>query len=148
MARQHLPLERTKEAISDLLGVKCSTGFLDDVYNQGAKGLSTFIDEVTSQLTRAEVVHFDETSIKVKKARHWLHVASTKELTLLHANRSRGKGAVEAVGVLPNFGGISVHDRLVMYFDYKKSTHWVCGAHLLRNLASVAVVDNLERVGN
>ena len=67
MARQHLPLERTKEAISDLLGLNCSTGFLDDVYNEGAKGLGTFIDEVTSQLSGAEVVHFDETSIKVKK---------------------------------------------------------------------------------
>ncbi len=33
MARQHLPLERTKEAISDLLGLNCSTGFLDDVWN-------------------------------------------------------------------------------------------------------------------
>ena len=142
MARQHLPLERTKEAISDLLGLNCSTGFLDDVYNQGAEGLGTFIDEITSQLAEAEVVHFDETSIKVKKARHWLHVASTKELTLLHANRSRGKGATEAVGVLPSFGGVSVHDRLAMYFDYKKSTHAVCGAHLLRNLASVAVADN------
>ena len=142
MARQHLPLERTKEAISDLLGLNCSTGFLDDVYNQGAKGLDTFIDEITSQLAEAEVVHFDETSIKVKNTRHWLHVASTKELTLLHANRSRGKGATEAVGVLPSFGGVSVHDRLAMYFDYEKSTHAVCGAHLLRNLASVAVVDN------
>ena len=56
MARQHLPLERIKEAASELLGLNCSTGLLDNAYNQCAKDLDTFIDEVTSQLSEAEVV--------------------------------------------------------------------------------------------
>ena len=32
LARQHLPFERAAEAMEDLLGLSCSTGFLDDCY--------------------------------------------------------------------------------------------------------------------
>ena len=34
----------------------------------------------------------------------------------------------------------AVHDRFGIYFDYQNATHAVCGAHLIRNLASVAEV--------
>lgn len=36
LAREHLPFERAAEAIPDLLGVQCSTGFLDDSYRERA----------------------------------------------------------------------------------------------------------------
>ncbi|MCL4433385.1 MAG: transposase [Actinobacteria bacterium] len=44
--------------------------------------------------------------------------------------------------VLPGYKGTAVHDRLAMYFNYTGARHGVCGAHLIRNLASVAVVWN------
>ncbi|EQD48601.1 transposase, partial [mine drainage metagenome] len=87
LSRQHLPSERAAEAMADLLGVHCSTGFLDDVYREGAAGLDDFIDEVRRQLRASAVVHFDETPTRVKKAKHYFHVACTEPLTLLHARR-------------------------------------------------------------
>ncbi|EQD66403.1 transposase, partial [mine drainage metagenome] len=63
-------------------------------------------------------------------------------LTLISANLSRGKSAVEQLGLLPDFTGTAVHDRFGIYFDYKNATHAVCGAHLIRNLASVAEVQS------
>ena len=59
---------------------------------------------------------------------------------MLHADVTRGLDAVERVGVLPGYTGTAVHDRLGMYFNYAGARHGVCGAHLIRNLASVAVV--------
>ena len=88
------------------------------------------------------VVHFDKTPTRVKKAKHYFHVASTELLTLLHADVTRGLDAVERVGVLPGYTGTAVHDRLGMYFNYKKARHGVCGAHLIRNLSSVAAVSD------
>jgi transposase len=85
-------------------------------------------------------VHVDETSVQVGTELAWFHVTSTERLTLLHADPTRGKAGVERAGVLPGYTGVAVHDRLGMYFDYESATHAVCGAHLLRNLASVAVV--------
>ncbi len=70
------------------------------------------------------------------------HVACTELLTLLHADETRGIDAVERAGVLPGFKGTAIHDRLSMYFGYSDARHGVCGAHLIRNLTSVAVVSN------
>ena len=139
MSRQHLPFGRTKEAMADLLGVTVSTGFLDSVYSQGAEGLVGFLTSVLAQLRDADVVHMDETSDRLNKGKVWFHVACTELLTLLHADITRGKDGIEGTGLLPDFTGVAVHDRLGWYFDYDKATHAACGAHLLRDLASVGV---------
>jgi transposase len=140
MARQHLPFERAAEAMADLFNVECSTGFLDSVYDQGAARLGEFIAEVRRQLCSAEVVHFDETGLRVRTSPYWLHVMCTEFLTLLHADPTRGKDAIGRAGVLPGFRGVAVHDRLAQYFDYDEATHAVCNAHVVRNLTSVARV--------
>jgi transposase len=139
MCRQHLPFERTKEAMADLLGVTVSTGFLDSVYSQGSDGLDEFLTSVLAQLRDTDVVYMDETSDRLNKGKVWFHVACTELLTLLHADITRGKNGIEATGLLPDFNGVAVHDRLGWYFDYDTPTHAACGAHLLRDLASVGV---------
>ncbi|HZM54181.1 MAG TPA: IS66 family transposase [Acidimicrobiales bacterium] len=139
LSRQHLPFERTKEAMADLLGVTVSTGFLDSVYSEGADGLAGFLTAVLAQLRDTDVVYMDETSDRLGKGSVWFHVACTELLTLLHADITRGPDGIEATGLLPDFDGVAVHDRLGWYFDYDQPTHAACGAHLLRNLASVGV---------
>src|SRR5664280_1756163 len=139
LCRQHLPFERTKEAMADLLGVTVSTGFLDAVYSEGAEGLAGFITAVLAQLRATYVVHMDETFDRLGKGSVWFHVACTELLTLLHADATRGPDGIEATGLLPDFTGVAVHDRLGWYFNYDQATHAACGAHLLRNLASVGV---------
>jgi len=140
LCRQHLPFERTKEAMADLLGVSVSTGFLDSVYTEAADSLGGFIAAVLAQLRATDVVYMDETSDRLGKGSVWFHVACTELLTLLHADVARGPGGIEATGLLPDFSGVAVHDRLGWYFDYDQPTHAACGAHLLRNLASVGIV--------
>lgn len=138
LARQHLPFERAAEAMNDMFGVRVSIGFLDSLYSEGADGLEAFRAEVLDQLRSSEVVHVDETSDRLGAKSVWYHVASTDLLTLLHADETRGVDGVERVGLFPDFSGVAVHDRLSQYFRYEKATHAICGAHLIRNLASVA----------
>ncbi len=140
MTRQHLPFERAAEAIRDLFGVSVSTGFLDDLYTEGANGLEGFLLEVLEQLRLSDVVHVDETSDKLRGEFVWFHVACTELLTLLHADETRGYAGIERVGLFPDYAGVAVHDRLEWYFKYDKSTHATCNAHLIRNLASVSAV--------
>jgi len=137
--RQHLPFERTKEAMADLLGVTVSTGCLDSVYSGGADGLAVFITAVLAQLRDADVVYMDEPSDRLGNGPVWFHVACTELLTLLHADRTRGPDGIEATGLLSDFDGVAVHDRLGWYLDCDQPTHAACGAHLFRNLASVGV---------
>jgi transposase len=137
LARQHIPFERCQEALFDLFGVKVSTGFLDSLFSEGADGLEGFLIEVLEQLKASEVVHVDETTDRLKTDTIWFHVACTEFLTLLHADETRGKAGVERLGLFPDYKGVAVHDRLSWYFSYKNATHAACGAHLIRDLASV-----------
>jgi len=142
MARQHVPFERTAEAMADMFAVKVSTGWLDSLYSRAAEGLEPFITAVAGQLGDSPVVGVDETSDRVSTDTCWFHVARTDKLTLLHADATRGQDAVERAGVLPGYTGTLVHDRLAMYWNYTDAGHAVCGAHLLRNLAAVGIVWN------
>ena len=69
-----------------------------------------------------------------------MHVVSNRLYTLVHASATRGEAAIDEAGVLRGYTGVLVHDRLAMYFKLKRAKHGLCGAHLLRDLADVAVV--------
>ena len=135
---QHLPIERTKQTLAEMLGVEVSAGFLASLAPEAAGGLAGFIDELKRRLRGRPLVHVDETSDQVGCDTWWLHVVADELFTYLFADKTRGKAAPDAAGVLPGFTGVMVHDRLSMYFRYSDATHAVCGAHLIRDLASVA----------
>ena len=135
---QHLPIERTKEALAEMLGVEVSTGFLAALVPEAAGALGGFIEELKRRLGRRPLVHVDETSDQVRCDTWWLHSVCDELFTYLFADRTSGKAAPDAAGVLPEFTGTMVHDRLQMYFRYSGATHAICGAHLIRDLASVA----------
>ena len=64
---------------------------------------------------------------------HWLHTASTQYLTWYFAHQQRGREAMDAAGILPDFHGRAIHDFLSSYFKYD-CAHGLCNGHLLREL--------------
>ena len=69
---------------------------------------------------------------------HWIHVACNDTWTLLHPGSKRGRVAMDAAGVLPDFRGTAIHDGLVLYRQYDQALHGLCNAHHLRELAGMA----------
>ena len=65
---------------------------------------------------------------------NWLHVARTNKLTHYAIHRKRGKVATDAIGILPDFHGISEHDSYSSYAQYSQCEHALCNAHPLREL--------------
>ncbi len=53
------------------------------------------------------------------------------------AHPNRGRQAIEAMGVLPAFAGIAVHDAWAPYDGYPGADHQLCCAHALRELQAV-----------
>jgi transposase len=135
--RQHLPVARAAEVMSEMLGASVSTGFIVACQADAAGRLVGFIAYLKHRLAGAAVVHADETSTRVSSAAWWMHVVSTNLLTLLVAHRRRGREAITDIDVLPTFRGVLVRDGLAVYDDLTTSTHAQCGAHLLRHLTAV-----------
>ena len=136
---QHLSVERTADAMSTMLGAQVSTGFVASLAKEAAGGLTSFIDVIRRRLTSSFLVHADETSDQVRTDKWWFHVVSNELYTYLFASPTRAKSAPDEAGVLPEFAGVMVHDRLAMYFKYKNATHAICLAHILRELEPIGI---------
>lgn len=136
---QHLPVERTAQAMASLLGCPVSTGFVASLVPEASGGLVDFLDGLKERLRTSALLHVDETFDQVGTDKMWFHVATNQLYTLLVASMTRGKSAPDEAGVLPDFRGVMVHDRLAMYFGYDKATHAICLAHIGRELAAVGI---------
>lgn len=132
---QLLPYDRTREMLFDLLGHPISTGTLARMLEIGSRNLLDFEAHARELLLAAPVLHVDETGIRIG-INGWLHVASTEYLTLYFVHSSRGRLAMDAFGLLPQYTGIAVHDCFAAYFAYNFS-HALCGAHVTRDLDAV-----------
>lgn len=130
---QLLPFKRLQELFQDLLGISLSQGTLNNSLEKCSEQLIPFEQAVKAELTEGQVVHFDESGIRVKKELNWLHVASTPELTYYRIHLKRGQEAMDEMGILPDFQGIAVHDHWKSYYGYE-CYHALCNAHHLREL--------------
>ena len=144
LGRQHLPVERAAECLEEAFGATVSTGWLSSLLPNAAARLEGLLAIAREQLAAARVAHFDETGGRVAGRLHWIHVACNDTWTLLHPGRKRGRVAMDAAGVLPDFRGIAIHDGLVVYRQYDKAQHGLCNAHHLRELAGIAELTGQE----
>ena len=82
-------------------------------------------------------MHVDETSLRVDRKNHWIHVCSAGHITYKFLHPKRGLAAIEASGVIPRYGGVIIHDCWASYLSYDQCGHGLCGSHLLRELTFV-----------
>jgi len=141
--QQLLPLARACEVMEDLLGVSMSEGTLCTAIERCAENLREVEQDIKEALVKAEVLHQDETGLYVAGHRQWMHVTCTPTLTHYGVHASRGHEALDAIGILPRFGGTSVHDGWRSYFLYA-CAHALCLVHLLRELTFLAEEQGLE----
>jgi transposase len=85
----------------------------------------------------APVLHNDETGVRVAGRLQWVQVSSTPALTHFGVHAQRGSAATDAIGILPGFQGVSVHDGWKPYRTYAQCRHALCNVHHLRELTFV-----------
>jgi transposase len=131
--QQLVPYERACEVIEDLLGPSMSVGTLQGLVERCANQLEPVEQQINAALCQADVLHQDETGLYVAGQRHWMHVSSTEQLTHYAVHAKRGKEALDAIGILEGFEGVSVHDGWRSYWQYA-CQHALCNVHHLREL--------------
>ncbi len=134
---QLLPTARTCEALAAICGCHISEATLLQWSELAAERLAPTVERIAELLVASQLQHGDETGIRVYGMLHWLHVNCTRFLTHLAWHASRGREAMDEIGIWPRFAGRGMHDRLASYEAYK-CAHSLCGAHLVRACAAVA----------
>lgn len=133
MEGQLLPSARVCALLSEVLGVEVSEGTLYNTREQCFQQLEPIASDIQATITASQVVHFDETGMRVNGNLWWLHVACTSGLTYYFVHPKRGSLAMDAMGILPEFAGKAIHDGLKSYDNYG-CEHFLCNAHHLREL--------------
>jgi transposase len=137
VVQQHLvPLARATEVLEDLLGVSMSQATLCSLIERCARDLQPIEELTKTALSLSEVVHQDETGLYVGGKRSWMHVTATATLTHDAVHAARGVQALQAIGILESFAGVSVHDGWKSYWQYECG-HALCNVHILRDLTFV-----------
>jgi hypothetical protein len=134
---QMLSLKRAQQSIRTLIGVLISEATVLKYVMQLHRALEAWEHSALERLLALPAMHVDETSLRVDKKNHWIHVCSAGEITLKFLHPKRGTEAIEAIGVIPRYGGVVIHDCWASYLSYDHCGHGLCGSHLLRELTFI-----------
>jgi transposase len=137
-AGQFLSKKRTAQALAELFGIPLSSGTVAALTARAAGRLDGFLEEVRARIAAAEVAGFDETGLRVEGRLRWVHCARTGKYTLVFCHPRKGAEATNAMGVLPSFGGVAVHDASAPYDTCAAPGHQLCCAHAARELQAVS----------
>lgn len=132
--QHHIPVERTTEIFADLVQHRVSEATVLKASEQLDRCIEPATEAVKGMLRHAEVLHVDESGLRVTGKLHWLHVACTERLTSYEVHAKRGQEAMDDAGILGAFRGTAVHDHWKPYLRYNKCDHALCNAHHLREL--------------
>ncbi len=131
-----IPLARTEELLQDFYGQSPSEAVVIAANNTLVTKTEPSLDSIKQELIAADVGQFDESGLRVEGKLHWLHVASTPELTHYYVHPKRGQEGMKAAGILPEFQGRAIHDHWKSYLTFD-CDHGFCNAHHLRELQFV-----------
>lgn len=133
--QHHIPVERTTEIFEDLVQHRVSEATVLKASEQLDRCIEPSTAAVKERLRDADVLHVDESGLRVTGKWHWLHVASTENLTADDVHAKRGQEAMDDAGILSEFKGRAVHDHWKPYFKYDECDHALCHAHTSESLA-------------
>lgn len=95
--------------------------------------LEGFEAKVKELLPTSDILHVDETGLRVEGKLRWVHTLASTCLTWYGLHTRKGREAIRDFGILCHFKGWLVHDCLSSYFNLR-CRHALCNAHILREL--------------
>jgi transposase len=126
-------VQRTAALMKDFFGLPVSQATVIKAGTVSAAILQPTADAIGQAAVNADVLHADETGLRVAKKLHWLHVLATDKLTWMGCHPKRGTEAFDALALLQQFKGVLVHDGWMPY-KALQCQHALCNAHHLREL--------------
>ena len=148
LVTQMASLNRAQQLLHALIDQVVSEATLLKYIMQLYWALEVWETQSIDWLLTQQALHVDETSMRVDKKNHWIHVYSSGDTTLKFLHPKRGKEAIEAIHIIPRYGGTIIHDCWASYLSYDHCQHGLCGSHLLRELVFVIESNNYRWANN
>jgi transposase len=140
LEHQHLPVGRVQHLLVDRLGQRLSRGTLVGWVRQAAQALAPVEQHIKAALVRSPVLQHDETGVRRAGTLAWAHVVtSTSRLSHYALHTKRGHEALDAIGILPTYHGVSDHDGWDSSGVHTLCRHAPCDVHHLRELTFLEV---------
>jgi transposase len=99
---QMITLNRVADMVSSLIGRMISPDTMLGFILRLHVALEPWEESAKRQLMATQSMHVDETSLRVDKKNHWIHVYSSGDITLKFLHQKRGKEAIEAICIIPH----------------------------------------------
>jgi transposase len=131
---QLVPLGRVQQVLADLFGVRLGRGTLVGWIQQAARMLEPVETALKAALHAARVLGHDESGVRRAGRLAWAHVTCTRQLTHYAIHAKRGREATAAIGILPGYTGMRVHDGWASHWADTTGRHALCNVHHLREL--------------
>jgi len=134
---QMISLNRVQKLVKSMIGELISqTSFLKFILRLH-EVLAVWERQAIDQLLKSPAMNVDETSLRVDKKNHWIHVYSGGDITFKFLHPTRGTEAMEEINIIPRYPGTIIHDCFASYLTYNHCDHGLCGSHLVRELTHV-----------
>jgi len=130
-----LPLEKIGQLFDDLYGHPINESSIVSANAKLYETLQEPEQRIKEALLSQQLLHVDETGLRVTGKLHWLHTVCNKAYCYLFVHEKRGKQALYSAGsLLPDYTGCALHDCWKSYFEFENCEHALCNAHILREL--------------
>jgi len=141
-------LNRVQKLVKTMIGNVISEASILKFVLRLHQALAKWEAQASEQLLEQQAIHVDETSFRVNKKNQWIHVYSSGDITLKFLHKNRGIEAIEAINIIPRYGGSIIHDCWASYLSYHQCAHGLCGSHLLRELTFIVDSNNYVWAAN
>lgn len=142
-----VPFDKIEQLFSDIYGCSFNESTAVSSNKTCFEELAPIEDTIKSEVLSSQVVHFDETGMRVETKLHWFHTSSTQLFTYLFVHAKRGEEALlSAASILKDFENYAVHDCWSSYFKFQNCSHFLCIAHIIRELENLKQQNSLWAV--
>ncbi|MGH8118909.1 MAG: IS66 family transposase [Rhodanobacteraceae bacterium] len=132
-----LSRDQVRQVVVEVFGIPASKGSVDSAIMRMSAILADPWAELREAIRRAEAVHADETTWRLRGATQWLWVAASALVACFRIDPTRSQQAAkELLG--EQFGGFVICDRYAGYHFLDVLQQQICWCHVIRQLVEVS----------
>jgi transposase len=132
-----LSREQVREIVVEVFRIPASKGSVDNAIMRMSAVMADPWAELREAIGRAQAVHMDETTWRLRGAQQWLWVAASALVACFRIDPARSQRAAQAL-LGEEFGGFVISDRYTGYHFLDVLQQQLCWCHVIRQLVEVS----------